>query len=121
MLYIDGLSPGYAALLGWLLEILACTKLTDSSGLLELPLEFLESPFDVLSFLYWYDNNFFKSPPFLFSGAKIVNNFYYPIPFSRLTKSATPSEATLRMWVILRSGSRRGAGSTIYIGVSAEA
>ena len=43
MLYIDGLGSGYAALLGWLLEILACTKLTDKLDLSNIPDEVREA------------------------------------------------------------------------------
>ena len=58
MLYIDSLHPGSSLLDRGLLEVLAGAKLTDSTGLLELPLEFLQGALDVLAFFDWnYDHN----------------------------------------------------------------
>ena len=58
MLYIDSLLMCNSLLCRRLLEVLACAKLTDSTGLLELSLEFLKSSLDVLAFLDWnYDHD----------------------------------------------------------------
>ena len=58
VLDVDGFHPGRSLLHRRLLEILAGTHLTDSAGLLELSLEFLQSALDVLAFLYGnYDHN----------------------------------------------------------------
>ena len=58
MLDIDSLHLRRSLLDRGLLEVLAGAKLTDSTGLLELSLEFLQSSFDVLAFLDGnYDHN----------------------------------------------------------------
>ena len=55
VLYIDSLHLRSSLLYGRLLEVLAGAKLTDSTGLLELPLEFLQGALDVLAF---FDRNY---------------------------------------------------------------
>lgn len=74
MLYVDSLHPCGSLLYRRLLEVLAGAKLTDCTGLLELPLEFLEGSFDVLAFFDWnYDHDFFTTSFFL-SGCKDMKN-----------------------------------------------
>ena len=69
MLDIDGFLDLLSSLYGWLYECLPCAKLADSPGLLEFPLELLESLLDVLSFFDRNNNHSFESPPFI-SGCK---------------------------------------------------
>lgn len=58
VLNVDSLQLRGSLLYRRLLEVLAGAKLADGTGLLEFPLEFLQSPFDVLAFLDRnYDHN----------------------------------------------------------------
>ena len=50
MLDVDSLHPGSSLLNRRLLKILAGTHLADRTSLFELPLEFLQGPFDILAF-----------------------------------------------------------------------
>lgn len=75
MLYVDSLHSGNTASCRWLLEVLACAKLTDCAGLLELSLELFQSALDVFAFFYWYNNHFLNHPLFLFAVAKVVKYF----------------------------------------------
>ena len=58
VLNVDSFHLRSSSLYRRLLEVLAGAKLADGTGLLEFPLEFLQSPFDVLAFLDRnYDHN----------------------------------------------------------------
>ncbi len=58
VLNVDGLHLRRSSLYRRLFEVLTGAKLADGTGLLEFPLEFLQSPFDVLAFLDRnYDHN----------------------------------------------------------------
>jgi hypothetical protein len=63
VLDIDSLLQRDTLLHGRLLEVLAGTHLADSSGLLELALEFLQGSFDVFAFFDGNDDHAF-TPPF---------------------------------------------------------
>jgi hypothetical protein len=67
VLYIDSLLQRDTLLHGRLLEVLAGTHLADSSGFLELALEFLKGSFDVFTFFDGNDNHAF-TPPFFKNG-----------------------------------------------------
>jgi hypothetical protein len=70
MLHIDRFHLRGSSLDRRLLEVLAGAKLTDSTGLLELSLESLQSLFDVVAFLDWnYDHDVFTTS-FFFCGCK---------------------------------------------------
>ena len=70
MLHIDRFHLRCSSLDRRLLEVLAGAKLTDSTGLLELSLESLQSLFDVVAFLDWnYDHDVFTTS-FFFCGCK---------------------------------------------------
>ena len=69
MLYIDRLLLGDTPLLGRLRKVLAGTELTYGTGLLELPLEFLEGPLDVFAFFDGNYNHAFITS-FLFADCK---------------------------------------------------
>ena len=56
-LYVDSLFLGHSLLDGRLLEVLACAKLADCTGLLEFTFEALQCAFNVVAVFYWYDNH----------------------------------------------------------------
>jgi len=58
VLDIDSLLHSHSLLDGRLLKVLAGTHLADGSGLLELPLEFLQGPLYVLTLFNRYYNHF---------------------------------------------------------------
>lgn len=66
VLYVDSLFLGHSLLDGRLLEVLACAKLADCTGLLEFTLEALQCAFNVVAVFDRYDNHAFKAPPFFF-------------------------------------------------------
>ena len=74
MLYVDSLLLGDALLLGRLRKVLAGTELTNGTGLLELPLEFLEGRLDVFAI---YDGNYNPAfiTSFLFADCKGSTNY----------------------------------------------
>ncbi len=86
VLNVDSFHLRSSSLYRRLLEVLAGAKLADGTGLLEFPLEFLQSPFDVLAFLDRnYDHNAVTTSFFL----KLVNVLgnILPIKFQALSKA----------------------------------
>ena len=74
VLNVDGLQLRGSLLHRRLLEVLAGAKLADGTGLLEFPLEFLQSPFDVLAFLDRnYDHNAVTTSFFLLTWNLMAN------------------------------------------------
>lgn len=81
MLHIDSLLHLNSLLYRWLLKVLPCAKLTDCAGLLEFPLESLESSLYVLTFFYRYYDHLLYHPLFacfsFLAGAKVLKLFSF--------------------------------------------
>ena len=87
VLNVDGLHLRGSSLYRRLLEVLAGAELADGTGLLEFPLEFLQSPFDVLAFLDRnYDHNAVTTS--FFSENLEISRRFSPINFQALSKAS---------------------------------